>query len=101
MCKTLAKLVEWLASTCVPLTAYRNLSWKRLMGLDKYDGVILGGVGDMFSRFLCKALLNVTCKETTRAFEVDQLRGGSAAAVEGATNCMASLWDVHKNDEDD
>ena len=81
--KSITKLVEWLANGYPPWTAYRAMTWSRLVGLDKYPGVRPIGIGNILRRLVCKVLLIVVGNEATRACGTDQLCSRLEARIEG------------------
>ena len=77
------------------------MTWSRLVGLDKYRGVRPIGIGDILRRLLCKTLLIVVGKETTRVYGIDQLCSGLEAGMEGGIHHMGSMWDEHEGDKEE
>ena len=89
--RSVAKFVEWLANDYLPWTAYRAITWSRLVGIDKYPGVRPIGIGDILRRLFAKVLLIVVGKEATRACGIDQLCCGLEAGIERDIHHMRSM----------
>ena len=89
--RSIAKLVEMLANDYSHGTAYRVMTWSRLVGLDKCPGVQPIGICEMLRRLLCKSLFVIVGKRVTRACGIDQLCSRLEAEIEGGIQYMRSM----------
>ena len=82
-----------------PWAAYRSLMLGRLIGLDKFPGVMPVCVGETLRRMLEKCMLLVTGAEAKEACRTEQLCGGPEAGTEGGIQAVRIMWQQHDKEE--
>ena len=81
LCDELVEWAQWLANESPPWAAYRAMTVRRLLGLDKEPGTRPVGIGCIWLRGICKLLLAETADEAKSACKATQLCAGLEAGI--------------------
>ena len=74
--------------------------YSRLIALDKYPGVRLVGVGEMWRRLFDKIVLNLMGPESNMVCQGDQMCAGRKAGIDRAIHRLQALWDENSSTEE-
>ena len=88
LCEELVEWAQWLANESPPWAAYRGMTTRRLLGLDKEPGTRPVGIGSIWLRGICKLLLAETADEAKSTCGATQLCAGMEAGIEGGIACV-------------
>ena len=91
LCEEFVERAQWLANESPPWTAYRAMTVRQLLGLDKEPGTRSVGIGCIWLWGICKLLLAETADEAKSACKATQLCAGLEAGIEGDIACVLAL----------
>jgi hypothetical protein len=84
---------EWLANDMPDWAAYRGLTTRRLLALDKEPGTRPVGIGSIWLRYIAKLLLAETAAEAKAECGSLQLCAGLEAGTEGGLHSVHMKMD--------
>ena len=86
--EVMVDMAEWLANTTPDWAAYRGLTTRRLLALDKEPGTRPVGIGSIWLRYIAKLLLAETAVEAKSACGSLQLCAGLELGTEGGLHAV-------------
>ena len=74
--------------------------YSRMIALDKYPGVRLVGVGEMWRRLFDKIVLKVMGSEATMEYQYDKMCSRLKTGIDGKIHWIKALWDKNSSTEE-